>query len=274
MSEAAVVRQTGGKHSEETKQKRRLTITRTLAIKSGIDVTDIPDNVLIQFVADARETLRQKERTVNRLTPAQRREVDRARGETLKTTWTPERRKEHAARCSLRRHTPESKAKIAAANTKRKGVFKHSPEARQKMSEHSAWRLKKGNFHYLGRVETVKGGLCGFRSWWERRAIDVLETDPTISSFSYESLVVPYTWSGQPRRTVPDFLVTLVTGSILVAEVKPSGYVKNPKEQAKAEAVRAFCATRGWLYETWTEARLWPGLSRKEVQDAVKRMRS
>jgi hypothetical protein len=175
-------------------------------------------------------------------------------------------------------HSPESKAKIAAANTKRKGVFKHSEETKQKISANSVWKAKKGDFTYLGWVETTKGQpkpgqtKIGFRSWWEKRAISLLDESSSVLSFQYEPLGVPYEWNGKPRFTIPDFLVTMTDGSIVMVEIKPKGYRNKPKELAKADACSRFCTLSGWKYEVWDERRLWPGLSQSEVRDAIRRM--
>lgn len=169
-------------------------------------------------------------------------------------------------------HTPESKAKIAAANRKRKGVFKHSDESRRKISEANVWKVRKGDFRYRGFVETKRAGKIGFRSLWEKQAAMMLDEMPGVVSFQYEALAIPYEWEGRRRLTIPDFLVLMTDGSTQIVEVKPRGYRDSPKESAKGSACRSFCLSRSWSYAIWDERTLWPGLSQSEVRAAVKRM--
>lgn len=156
-------------------------------------------------------------------------------------------------------HSEEFKQALAARNRARTGVFRHSEETKRKISDASAWKATKGDFRYLGWVETRRAGRIGFRSSWELRAVEILETAKDIVSFTYERLTVRYIWEGRKRWTLPDYQVSMADGSMKIVEVKPRGYTYTAKEKAKMAAVTQHCAERGWAYEVWDERLLWGG---------------
>ena len=269
----------GQKRSPEAKARIFLAQTRRFAKESGIRVEGIPDSQLKEHVTRERKRMKAegsytKPKVGGKLTmtPALRAGMS----ERMKKRWQdPAYRDRMIATKRAYSHSPEARAKIGEANKKRKGVFKHSEAMKRKISANSVWRAKRGDFSYLGWVETVKGvpkagrTKIGFRSLWEKRAMTLLDEDSFVASFQYEPLGVPYEWDGNPRFTLPDFLATMTDGSVVMIEVKPRGYTYAPKEQAKADACLAFCEQRGWKYEVWDERRLWPGLSQSEVRAAV-----
>lgn len=274
MAEATRRRQTGTKKSPETREKIRLANIRTKAKKAGIPVDGVPDADLEAFV-----TAERAKRDQPKPDPWESSERRAGASLRMKKRWSePAFRDQMIATKRAFSHSPESKAKIAAANTKRKGVFKHSEETKQKISRNSVWRAKKGDFTYLGWTETRKGQpkpgqtKIGFRSKWEQRAMLLLDECSSVLSFQYEPLGVPYVWEGKQRFTIPDFLVTMTDGSIVMVEIKPRGFTYNAKERAKAAACSQFCALSGWKYEVWDERRLWPGLSQSEVRGVIRRM--
>lgn len=62
-----------------------------------------------------------------------------------------------------------------------------------------------------------------FDSDWERQAADLLDTHPVVASWVKNDrlgLVIPYRKEGTPRKYLPDFLVELVTGEMLIVEIK------------------------------------------------------
>lgn len=281
-----VKRPSGWKKPGPNSKASRLAVSlkniRTKAAQSGIDTSKIPDSELRAFVDVERARLkalgtyvRPKGNKPPPLTDA----LLAGMSQRMKKRWQdPAYRDRMIAIKRAYSHSPEAKAKIAAANSKRKGVFKHSEATKRKISENSVWKAKKGTFTYLGWVDTKKGvpkpnrTKIGYRSLWEKYAMTLLDADSSVASFQYEPMGVPYEWDGNPRFTIPDFLVTMTDGSIVMVEVKPRGYTSAPKELAKASACTLFCEGRGWKYEVWDERRLWPGLSQSEVRAAVARL--
>lgn len=270
-----------GPKTAEGRARIGLCLMRRRAMQDGIDVSRVTDSRLRAFVTEARRLRKEAGIHTPQTVP--------------QSPWTPERRAGAALRMKKRwseqtyrdqmiatkrafSHTPESKAKIAQANRKRLGVFKHSEATKEKISASSAWRARKGSFKYLGWVRTKKGipkkgrTEIGFRSLWEKHAMRLLDESSSVLSFQYEPLGVPYIWQGKNRFTIPDFLVKMVDDSTVMIEVKPKGYTYNVKERAKADACTRFCDLSGWKYEVWDERRLWPGLSQSEVREAVRRL--
>lgn len=246
MSEAAKKR-TGRRHSEETKRKISESNKRTKS--------------------KTKKPPKKKKSKEEIWTPERRARA----AEAMRRRWEDQLYRERLTqRAKEFRHTEESKARIAESNRRRKGKLKHSEETKRKISESNVWKAVKGNFKYKGYVNTTKGGRCGYRSLWEKKAMLMLDKDSSVASFSYEAFSVPYTWNGRKRFTIPDLLVTRTTGLKEVVEVKPRGYTYNEKEIAKAEACRKFCKKKQWAYYVWDEKVLWPGLSQSEVRDAVK----
>lgn len=177
--------------------------------------------------------------------------------------WTDAQRAAVSARTKGKKiHTEAFKQALADRNRTRE--YTHSEATKAKISASSVWKLKKGDYRYLGWALTKKAGWVGYRSTWELRALELLDADPAVSGFQYESFSVPYVWEGHPRRTMPDYKLTLADGRVRVVEVKPKGYMQSPKEIAKREAATLFCAEHGWVYETWTESFLWPESSPRE----------
>ena len=160
-------------------------------------------------------------------------------------------------------HSLEFKEALAERNRSRKGVFRHSEETKQEISEANVWKLRKGDFRYLGWANTQKAGRVGFRSLYELRAIEMLDQDESVTRFEYERLAVPYWLNGKKRHTLPDFRTW---GSVdRVIEVKPRGFTYHSKEKIKMQAARTYCEEQGWVYEVWDERLLWPASSPKET---------
>jgi type III restriction enzyme len=78
-------------------------------------------------------------------------------------------------------------------------------------------------------------------SAWEQHAANVLETSPDVVAYAkndHLGFEVHYLWNGARRRYVPDFLIKLRGGVMLVLEVK--GQVTDQSE-AKHAALLAWC---------------------------------
>jgi hypothetical protein len=120
----------------------------------------------------------------------------------------------------------------------------------------SKW-AKKGEF-FASKAQR----LIPYRSSWELRAIEMLEADPTVESFRFEPMRIPYLYgiredgSEQKRHYIPDFIVTYSDGRRVMVEVKPHCYVDTAVNRAKAEAAREYCSEVGASFEFWTQDRL------------------
>jgi len=178
--------------------------------------------------------------------------------------WSDEDRKRMSEqRTGKPVHSQEFKDALAERNRERKGKFKHTEETKQKISESNIWKLRKGDFRYLGWAQTTKAGRVGFRSLYELRAIELLEADSSVTRFEYEKLAVSYSLNGTTRRTVPDFRVWGDRDRVI--EVKPRGFTYHWKEKLKMGAARRYCEEHGLEYVVWDESFLWPASCPRET---------
>ncbi len=127
------------------------------------------------------------------------------------------------------------------------------------------------------------------RSSWETRLMVVLDNNPSVISWSSESVVIPYLspLDGQIHRYFVDFKVKLKqkNGSTktLLIEVKPFSQTRKPevpktnhvrskkrflneaaeyvKNEAKWKAAKEYAENRGWKFVVFTEKEI--GLEKK-----------
>lgn len=93
------------------------------------------------------------------------------------------------------------------------------------------------------------------RSSYEKRAIEILDSQSNVMSFSYEKTKVPYVLNGKTKNTIVDFTVVTDNG-ILLIEVKPQDMIKLWNNQVKIDAIRDFSSINGLRFELWTEHEL------------------
>jgi hypothetical protein len=111
-----------------------------------------------------------------------------------------------------------------------------------------------------------------YRSLWERRVMEHLDTNSTVVQWSSEEIVIPYLSpvDNKYHRYFPDFFVRTATGSMIL-EVKPHSQSIEPKmknrktkgyitevmtygvNQAKWKAAEEYCLDRGWKFKVVTE---------------------
>ena len=119
-----------------------------------------------------------------------------------------------------------------------------------------------------------------YRSGWERKVMNHLDTNDSIIEWSSEELAIPYICptDNKRHRYFPDFLVKArkADGSIqtMLLEVKPKKETREPqkkkritkqyitevmtwgKNQAKWKAASEYCLDRGWVFKLITEDHL------------------
>ena len=191
--------------------------------------------------------------------------------------------------CANRRlHTSETKQKISRANTRGQSIKKpnhtckhcHAPFfsykeqqfcSRSCMNNSSAYREKlsqnkvNDNNPMFGRPPQFRSKIVVFsnklqqeirvRSSYEKRAIEILDSQSNVMSFSYEKTKVPYVLNGKTKNTIVDFTVVTDNG-ILLIEVKPQDMIKLWNNQVKIDAIRDFSSINGLRFELWTEHEL------------------
>ncbi len=95
-------------------------------------------------------------------------------------------------------------------------------------------------------------------SAWEQYAANVLEKSEQISGYAkndHLGFQVHYLWNGARRRFVPDFLIKLVNGKMLVLEIKGEDSEQNRAKRAALDAwVKAVNAKGGFGVWAWDVA--------------------
>jgi len=91
-------------------------------------------------------------------------------------------------------------------------------------------------------IKTVKSQISDVvgDSAWEGHVCNVLETSPLVSAYAkndHLGFQIHYLWRGSRRRFVPDFLVRLKNGDMLVLEIKG---VDDDQNRAKRAALAAW----------------------------------
>ena len=118
-------------------------------------------------------------------------------------------------------------------------------------------KLKQSYRHsYRGMFKDKDGVEHGFDSAWELLRMHQLEGLGRKWKRDH-GVVVPYVdEQGVERSYIPDFLVEDESGRVTVEEIKPNWRSELSKAQAKYEAAKTFCASRGWLFEVLGESDL------------------
>jgi type III restriction enzyme len=90
---------------------------------------------------------------------------------------------------------------------------------------------------------------------WEQSAAFTIDRHPAVESFAKNAslgFAIPYLHNGQTHDYVPDFLVKLIDGSMLVLETKGYDPLEGTKRDAAERWVRAVNADGNW--GTWRYA--------------------
>ena len=84
----------------------------------------------------------------------------------------------------------------------------------------------------------------------------MLDRNPDVIAYEYETVVIPYTLGGKLRRYYPDFLVKYKSGRVSLVEVKRQDKLTTKVVMTKAQAARQWIVEQknGWVYEVWTDA--------------------
>ena len=120
-------------------------------------------------------------------------------------------------------------------------------------------RTKKKRFHTGTYVSTKTGKSMVYRSSWELEFMEYLDADDTVTSYSYESVIVPYRRSLRSIRIskyIVDFRVEYNTGVTTLYEIKSSSFVNRRVNLAKFSACRTYCTQHGWQFSVLTEVEL------------------
>lgn len=112
-----------------------------------------------------------------------------------------------------------------------------------------------------------------YRSLWERQAFRWLDNNPNISSWSSETVVIPYVCKTDKKvhRYFVDLKFKTTKGDTFLIEIKPKAQTQPPvkksrksqkylkevmtyiKNESKWKAAKEYAADRGWKFDIWTE---------------------
>jgi len=119
-------------------------------------------------------------------------------------------------------------------------------------------RKRKGHYH-TGVHVSVKGGECKYRSGWELKYMEHMDSDDKVLRFEYEQVKIPYisnVRTGKIRHYYPDFLVTYVDGTQKLVEIKPKKRLDQAKVTKKLKAAEVWCREHGVTLAVLTEIEL------------------
>lgn len=111
----------------------------------------------------------------------------------------------------------------------------------------------------IGKYESLKAGICTFRSSWEKAYFEYLDANPNVKCFISEGLKIPYVSNvrtGRFRNYIPDVLVTYSDGKQDLVEIKPKKRLAQPKNVKKFAAAREWCIRNSCSFVLLTEVEL------------------
>ena len=118
-------------------------------------------------------------------------------------------------------------------------------------------RKRKRGHYITGIYKSAKCPiLIHYRSSWERTVCEMLDRNPEVVSYEYESVIIPYLLAGKTRKYYPDFLIRYKSGRVSLVEVKRQDKLTTKIVMTKAQAARQWIVEQknGWTYEVWTDA--------------------
>jgi len=141
-----------------------------------------------------------------------------------------------------------------------------SPEYRERLSEACSQRFLDGKYDGVRRGK-FKTGLyfspklneeIAYRSSWEKIAYESLDRNERVLAYIPEPFSIEYKFGGITRRYIPDILISYSDGVTKLVEIKPKDLLKRDKKiLAKNKAARRYCKKNGYLFEVWTEDRIY-----------------
>lgn len=120
-------------------------------------------------------------------------------------------------------------------------------------------RRKGGGRYHRGIHVSPLAGECKYRSGWEYKYMEYLDSQSDVVSWSYEKLVIEYVSnkkSQKKRKYYPDFQIEYADGQKVVVEIKPSRKLQQATIIKKARAANEWCLAHGMTYKILTEIEL------------------
>ena len=119
-------------------------------------------------------------------------------------------------------------------------------------------RKKKGRYQRGVYISPV-AGECKYRSGWELKYMQYLDSNSNVRSWSYEKLIIEYISnksSGKIRKYYPDFLVEMQDSTKLVVEIKQKRKLDSLIVKKKIQAAEQWCSLNKATFLILTELEL------------------
>lgn len=119
-------------------------------------------------------------------------------------------------------------------------------------------KRKKSRYH-RGTHVSIIAGECKYRSSWEQKYMEYLDTNPDVTKWSYEKLIIEYISNNKTkkiRKYYPDFQIEYSSGEKVVVEIKPSRKLKQLNILKKISAAIKWCIEHDMTYKILTEIEL------------------
>lgn len=101
---------------------------------------------------------------------------------------------------------------------------------------------------------STSGDLVGYESLLERDRLMLADFDRDVVAIASQPFGITGRIGDAIRRHVPDYLLHLVDGTVVVVDVKPAELVDKPKVALVLDWTAELMAERGWRYEVWSGA--------------------
>ena len=132
-------------------------------------------------------------------------------------------------------------------------------ERDKKISESITKKYLEGGFQWArGHYTSTKWGKTYYyRSSWELKYMQLLDSDDNVGSWKYEPFSLEYKINGKAKNYIPDFIVTrksISCGYIFdeLVEIKPQALTDTKVNKAKRKAALKWCKENNYCYtEVW-----------------------
>ena len=112
-----------------------------------------------------------------------------------------------------------------------------------------------GMRHYPGWWwSATTGDLIGYESLLERDRLMLADFDQGVVAIASQPFGITGDNGGVTRRHVPDYLLRMVDGTVVVVDVKPARLLAKPEIAEVLVWTGRLMAERGWRYEVWSGA--------------------
>ena len=108
-----------------------------------------------------------------------------------------------------------------------------------------------------GHFVSIKNGGKEFyyQSSYECEVLEYLEQIPEVIAYDAQPLKqgIPYFYKGDQHHYFPDVSLQFADGHIEMWEIKPASQTSLPLNEAKWDAAKIYCQSRGWNFIVVTE---------------------